>query len=150
MTGPTQTVTRRNPVAEHTLLLARIEELRQFWREVCELGDGPKFGEMASRVSNLRSLLQGHFADEEHGGYFASVLKVAPRFTDEARQLQAQHAEFLECLDQLIECLRKSQCGSWQNVCDGFEQFVEDLRKHERREHDLLQTVFNQDDGEGD
>ena len=150
MTSPTRTETHLGALAEHRELLSQIADLRQFWREVCQLGDGPKFGEMASRVTNIRSLLQHHFEREECGGYLSSALKTAPQFADEAAQLQMQHAGFLASLDQLIDCLKRSQCGSWQGAFAGFEQFVEDLQKHEQREHTLLQTAFNQDEGEGD
>lgn len=150
MRSSTQTETHLDALAEHRELLVQITNVRQFWREVCQLDDGPKFGEMASRVSNVRSLLEHHFEREESGGYLVSALKAAPQLADEAALLQKQHAGFLARLDQLIDCLKRSECSSWQDAFAGFEQFAEDLQKHEQREHTLLQTAFNQDEGEGD
>jgi hypothetical protein len=93
---------------EHQKLTRRIAELRRWWSELDELGIR-KFGEMASRVQELRDLLAAHFAEEESGGYLSSALAAAPEFTAQAAALGGEHAQFLERLDHLIARLRDSE-----------------------------------------
>jgi len=136
---------------EHQHLTHRIAELRKWWSELDALGDR-KFGEMAFRVQELRNLLAEHFDEEERDGYLASALAVAPHFSVQAAELCHQHPQFLEQLDNLIARVRDSQPTSdyWRTVRDELEQFLVDLRRHERSENAIVQTAFQVDVGTKD
>jgi hypothetical protein len=80
---------------EHDVLRKQIADLRQFWSEVSELGQRPKYEEMGYRVQQLRDALAAHFSSEEEGGYLAPVLEVIPRLSPSATQLELEHMQFL-------------------------------------------------------
>ena len=135
---------------EHHDLMRRIAEVQQFGKEVCELGQGPRYEELADHVAQVRDLLKQHFATEEKDGYFANVLNIAPQFSEQVAELSHQHAEFLKQLDQLTSSLRSKDVECWDSVCSRFDAFVEALQLHEHEENKILQTAFNQDIGAGD
>jgi len=147
--------TRRDPrvgdlLAEHQELMRKIADICAFRGDVCELGVGPKCIEMADRVTDIRRLLEHHFAVEEDGGYMGNVLAIAPQFTEQATELCAQHAAFLQTLDDLEASLRTPESDVCTSVCGDFDTFISDLQAHEHRENNLIQQAFNQDDGAGD
>jgi hypothetical protein len=148
---PQTTVSLHTFLEEHQNLTRRIAELRKWWSELDALGDR-KFGEMAFRVQELRNLLAEHFEEEERGGYLTSALAVAPHFSVQAADLCRQHPEFLDRLDKLIARVRDSQLPSdyWRTARDELEQFLGDLRRHERSENAIVQTAFQVDVGTKD
>ena len=137
---------------EHRQLMQQINGLRQFWSEVNELGQGPKFEEMGSRIKELRDSLTAHFEDEECDGYLAVALDVAPRFTQQASELQRQHQQFLEVLDRFIERLQTCDPSihCWQDARQEFEDFLDQLREHEQAENTIVQSAFTEDLSSGD
>jgi hemerythrin-like domain-containing protein len=137
-------------LAEHQELMEKIADLEKFWHEVDELGIGPKCQELADRVAGIRSHLQQHFDAEERGGYLGPALAVAPRFTQEADELRAQHVTMLQTLDSLGGRLRSGDHELWNAVCSEIEAFVRELEHHEHRENGIMQAAFNDDGGVGD
>lgn len=137
-------------LAEHQALMRKIEEIRTFWREVCEQGVGPLCSEMADRVGEIRQLLVDHFASEEDGGYLGKVLELAPHFSEQAEELCAQHAAFLRALQDLETRLRKPEFADWDSASSEFETLIHDLEDHEHQENNIVQSAFNQDVGAGD
>lgn len=129
---------------EHDVLHKQIADLRQFWSEVNQLGQGPKYEEMGQRVRQLREVFAGHFASEERDGYLARAVDTAPRFSASAKRLESQHAQFLHTLDQLIA--RLAQCESayhcWEEVRVEFEDFMQRLDKHEAAEMSLVRQAI--------
>lgn len=136
---------------DHRELMRQVGDLREWWSELDDLGT-PRYDEMGGRLSSLREILADHFQQEEKGGYLAAALAVAPRFNEEASELCAQHAKFLEALDQFIEQLMTTPPAfqSWQEARDHFEQFLKELRRHEARENAIVQSAFGEDMGTGD
>ncbi len=136
---------------EHQEVARRIAELRQWWSELDALGIR-KFGEMASRVRELRDLLAEHFAEEERDGYLSAALAAAPRFSKLAGTLCEQHGQFLERLDHLIARLRDSEPTShyWRASRDEIEGLIFDLRQHEQSENAIVQAAFEDDLGTKD
>ncbi len=55
-----------------------------------------------TQLEGFDSALREHFAVEEEGGYFADVLKVAPRLSRRAARLEQNHKEFSERLEALL------------------------------------------------
>ncbi len=129
---------------EHDVLLKQIADLRQFWSEVSQLGQGPKYEEMGHRVRRLREVLAAHFASEEQGGYLAPAVDAAPRFSASAKQLESEHAQFLHTLDRFIG--RLAQCESafhgWQEVRTDFEDFMRRLDQHEAEEMSIVRQAI--------
>jgi len=145
-TNPPNLTTLRAFLEEHQNLTRRIAELRRWWSELDELGIR-KFGEMASRVQELRNLLAEHFAEEETGGYLSAALAAAPKFERQAATLGGQHPQFLERLDHLIARLRDSETTShyWRSSREEVEQIIVDLRQHEHDENALVHAAFGDD-----
>lgn len=137
---------------EHRELMQRIADLKHFWEEVNELGQGPKYEEMESRVRELRDQLATHFVHEERDGYLAPALEAAPRLSSQAEQLQKQHLEFLNLLDHFIGKLQacESAFHCWQEVGVEFEEFLKRLHEHETAEIMLVQSAFEDDIGSAD
>jgi hypothetical protein len=148
---PQTTVSLHTFLEEHQNLMRRIAELRKWWSELDALG-ARKFGEMAFRVQELRDLLAEHFEGEERDGYLASALAVAPHLSVQAADLCRQHPQFLDRLDNVIARVRDSEPSSdyWRTARDELEQFLADLRQHERSENAIVQTAFRDDVGTTD
>jgi hypothetical protein len=145
-TNPPKLNSLRAFLEEHQKLTRRIADLRRWWSELDDLGLR-KFGEMASRVQELRDLLAEHFAEEESGGYLSSALAVAPQFEAQAAALGEQHAQFLQRLDHLIGRLQDSETTSnyWRASRAEVEQIIVDLRQHEHHENALVHAAFGDD-----
>ena len=129
---------------EHDVLGKQIDDLRQFWAEVSQLGQGPKYEEMGYRVRDLRNALAKHFVNEEKGGYLAPAIAVVPKFTASAKELELQHKQFLNTLDRFIE--RLAECESayhcWQEVRGEFEDFLRRLHEHEAAEMSIVHSAI--------
>jgi hypothetical protein len=131
----------------HDVLRKQIADLRQFWSEVSQLGQGPKYEEMGGRVRRLREILADHFASEERDGYLAVAVSTAP-LSESAKALESQHAEFLKTLDRFIERLAKCESAyhCWEEVRTEFEEFMKRLDQHEADEMSLVrQAIANGD-----
>jgi len=149
-TSFTSQVPAETLLEEHQELLQEIDDVRQFEHDVCELGIGPKCGELADRMAKIRELLDHHFAAEEKDGYLASALELAPQFAPDADVLLAQHANFLARLDRMLERLRQPESEAWNDVCRELDVFLGELQAHEHRENTIMQSAFNEETGGGD
>ena len=136
---------------EHRELMGRISEIRKWWAELDQFGL-PKFGEMGTRVEELKHILVEHFLEEEKDGYLAEALAVAPQYAGQAEELQKQHGEMLETLNDFSQRLEMSEppFDSWQKARDEFEEIIASLRRHERAENEIVQSAFETDTGTGD
>jgi iron-sulfur cluster repair protein YtfE (RIC family) len=125
---------------EHDELLLEIADLKQFWSEVNELGQGPKYEEMGTRVEHFRERFRQHIAEEERDGYLAPALAVAPRFASKADELKQQHQRLLDALDRFSQQLQNREAAyhNWEEVHAEFEEFLTQLREHESAEMAIL------------
>lgn len=146
----TQGMSAEQLLEEHQELMRKVTDIRKFWKEVCELGIGPRCSELAERMAEIRKLLDHHFEVEEADGYLAPALELAPRFAPEAKELAAQHQAFLDRLDGMMDRLRDAESEVWNSVCDELEAFVGELQEHEHRENNIVQAAFNEEPGAGD
>ncbi len=96
--------------------------------------------------------LREHFAVEEKGGYFADILKVAPRLSRRAARLEQNHKEFSERLQSLLALVRYAVDApdDWERVTSAVERFLQALRAHEDEENELVREAFMDDLGLGD
>ena len=139
-----------NLLAEHQELMQKIADVRQFWHEVDELGQGPKCEELAERIAGIHEHLRLHFAAEERDGYLGPAVTKAPRYADEATALKAEHGALLQSLESLSDELKAGDTEHWDSACQHLEEFVKALEHHEHRENGIVQAAFNDDGGVGD
>ena len=103
-------------------------------------------------VTQLRELIEAHFAHEEFGGYLKEALDKAPRFTVQAAALQDQHEDLLEDIEKL-RILVHSGVESpvwWSRVEADFRAFAARLLNHEHAENRIVQEAFTVDIGTAD
>ncbi len=105
-----------------------------------------------SLLNSLAAHLEMHFELEEKGGYFAGVIRKAPRLAGRAEVLLEEHMGFLENSHELVKMAR----GAFANDAEvpalaaRFEQLRRGLLTHERAEIDLLQEAYTRDIGSMD
>ncbi len=131
--------------------------LRQRIRALEEVFAEPDAAEEYARktltlLEGFDSALREHFAVEEEGGYFADVLKVAPRLSRRAARLEQNHKEFSEHLEALLALVQYAidARDAWERVTTGVERFLRELRAHEDDENELVREAFMVDLGRGD
>ncbi len=137
---------------EHDEVSSQLSDLRQFWEQVDQLGQGPQYEEMGARLRQFRQQMSEHFADEERGGYLKAALHKLPQFEKQAENLRKQHSQFLDKLDSLDARLHKceDEFHCWQDVRNEIEDFVEQLEKHEIAETAIVESAINDEIGQFD
>lgn len=125
---------------EQVDLHQEIDEWREWWRELSELGD-PRFGEMADRLHHIRDRLKAHFQHEEQADLFKEIAAKQPKHAEQTERLLAEHKGFVGELDRLCDQLRgctpKFEC--WGDAKLSFEEFLNELEAHETEEKKLLE-----------
>lgn len=139
--------------AEHRELGCLLHEIEKCVMEASECAcDTTAACKLVEALESLQSYLAHHFAMEEEGGYMEDALALAPRFSQQARRLQAQHPTFLFKLGKLLELARSLGEGG-AGMCDvrsGATDLFKMLRAHEAGENRILEQAFNTDLGLGD
>ena len=139
--------------SQHFGLRQQIRALEELFAEPAAAGAG------AERARKTLTLLEGfdpalreHFAVEEEGGYFADILKVAPRLSRRAARLEQNHKEFSKRLQSLLALVRYAVDApdDWERVTARVEGFLQALRAHEDEENELVREAFMDDLGRGD
>ncbi len=134
-------------LAEHRelrALLVRIEKaLQERSASIAEVGD--MIGQLADRLIR-------HFTNEEEGGYFAEALLQAPQLVARANALIAQHPKMCTKARQLVIDLSTAEKAErwWDDTAARFQEFKQELFKHEREEDRLLQEAYTDDLGSKD
>ncbi len=103
-------------------------------------------------LRRLQTQLRTHFRLEEDFGYFADAVKEQPWLGNQAAELQAEHRPLLEKMDDLVRTAHSaaSQPKSDSQLQMRFQQFLQDFRRHEDDEIDLIMRAFNDEIGVGD
>lgn len=96
-------------------------------------------------VEALDTHLHGHFSKEEEGGYLEQALAVAPRFSDEAQRLLAQHAVMLAEVKRVLETARRaiSVQEAWLQLQAEARELMQKLVEHETAENQIVQQALN-------
>jgi hypothetical protein len=99
----------------------------------------------------LRDHLQGHFRQEEAGGFMEESLARMPRLARAAREVLGQHRGLLTEIDRLIATLPASDAppSEWTRAAADFELLTTHLLDHERQENAVVQEGYNEDLGLG-
>jgi hypothetical protein len=103
----------------------------------------------------LRDRLAMHFALEEGYGYCDDAIEVAPRLSERAHALRAEHSTLYLRLDDIVEraerILFHEPASEHRNsVNKEVREFLQAVDRHERREGDLILEAYAQDIGSGD
>ena len=101
---------------------------------------------MVKGLQAIRNELAHHFHDEEQGGCLEEAVARCPPLSTEARQIERQHDELLEHLDELISrCQTAAAPTPAQARCvdQEFRQIVREVKLHEALENRIMQRGFN-------
>jgi hypothetical protein len=103
-------------------------------------------------LTELRAELVEHFRQEELGGYFHDVIKLAPRFKERADTLLQQHPTLQQRIDSVRLMAEQSSSSPswWQSLDDELHKFYQVFDQHERDETALLQDAYTCDIGTDD
>ncbi len=137
--------------SQHFALRQQIRALEELFAEPDGAG-AERARKTLTLLERFDSALREHFAVEEEGGYFADILKVAPRLSRRAARLEQNHKEFSERLESLLALARYAVDApdDWNRVRAGLEGFLQALRAHEDEENELVREAFMDDLGHGD
>lgn len=128
---------------EQRAITTLIEDERSWWHEIRELGK-PRFGEMGTRLRDLRRHLATHFEHEESAEQSAVAIGACKATPDQSSQLKAVHLRLLARLDVMIERTNGSDEAyeSWGDVGAEFSDLIRDLEAHEKSELELLRRIL--------
>ena len=138
---------------DNRLLRAQMEELELASRPERARAAHPR--QLARLIGDFRDQVAMHFALEEAYGYFDEPLDVAPRLTEAAEQLRAEHALLFASVCDLAERMSQvvyHETGSprLRYVLRDVRRFVTRFNLHEQRETDLIMQALYDDIGVGD
>jgi hypothetical protein len=136
-----------HPTDEHIQLRQMIDDTRE-----CLQQRAFTHKELLETLVRLRTQLVEHFRNEESGGYFPDVIKVAPRLQQRADALLQQHPALQEQIDGVRLIAEQSGPSEkwWRSIADEFSKFCREFDQHERDETALLQDAYNRDIGTDD
>jgi hemerythrin len=139
----------RKALEEHQAINQTIDRLKTSIH--CEDGRTSQ-KELLAIVSELRGLLQSHFATEEDGGFMAPVLEERPQAETTINALKKEHEEILDEIDSIEQTLASQSASAekMEGVCETIKNLIEQLQHHERTEDELIQTAYTQDIGTKD
>ena len=135
----------KNWRAEDRDLESRLDEVRDWMREVSQLGI-PHFGETATRLRPLREALVRHFQRED--AMIAQLARSYPSPSPEINAVRSQsaydHDLLLSRLDDLTQRLDEPEppFTSWQLAMDEIELFVVALEQHEEQEAESIKFLM--------
>lgn len=134
-------------------LLDQLESIGQWWPDGREASvSAMNAREVMIRLTELRTVLKGHFRTEESQGLLPNGASSDPRFSREAEQLSAQHAGLLDRLNSVMNSvpLTSDSAQLWSIAKEHFGDFRKQLEAHERAEIGLLQSACGDNSGIGD
>ncbi len=109
--------------------------------------------DMQKQCTELYDHLKKHFELEENGGFMTPVIEENPSKESTVQALKEEHQILLDDLDTLTQkmcSIPPSDCDACEQLCESFQQLVKALRKHERIEDQMIQSVFTDDIGTKD
>ena len=106
-------------------------------------------------LCDLRDQVALHFTLEESYGYFDEPLCAAPRLSERADELRAQHRDLFVQMCQIADEAERSlepYCRPTRldRLTGQFDEFFKALQRHEEDETDLIFQAYNDDIGVGD
>ena len=108
------------------------------------------FAEVMARLTELRDLVDTHFAAEEASECFPDLIAHAPRVAERVSLMLAEHGELRSEVHLIVKIAGAGSEQDWTRTADGFRVFTEKLMRHEQTENELVQEVFTDDIGSKD
>lgn len=145
----TAALVARSTVGENEhAVLEEVGELSR-WCHAAVDENGSTYPEFAHRLESLRDLMLDRFEAAESESDLAEISTAEPRLIPDIARLRQQHRDLLECLDHLIYDLLQGEANfrGWFEVCDRFDSFESDCRRHEQAENDLMRAAVEEDLG---
>ncbi len=127
---------------EHQALRQEVEEWREWWRELRDLGQ-PRFGEMGERLAQFQAHLQSHFRHEEQCVPLPESANMPSGAGERIHRWRNDHEQLLSKLDAIITQL--TECGTnfacWGDARTEFEAFLDHLQRHDAEELELFEEL---------
>ncbi len=102
---------------------------------------------LANLLDQVDAEVREHMAFEEQGGYLAPVLQKLPGHQKTVEQLLSEHALLQAALAEVLTQLRA--CSNLfefrETISPRLDEWLDNMRDHERRENLLVQEAFNTD-----
>lgn len=137
----------------HHDLLDHLQAVGQWWPDTSQpMVSAINAREVLVRLTELRDLLEDHFAVEEERGLLPDGSTNDPRFEDKQSDLLKQHAGLRERLNAVIASVPVTSAhpSAWAIAQKQFEAFRKELQTHENAEIELVQATFCDSPGTGD
>lgn len=136
-------MTARMRIASESVL-EQHAALRRLLGEVRALVGAPAGPEATRRLSasldELLPRLEAHFAHEEEGGLFATIVEKKPEAAHTCARLVGEHGAFLTRVEQLRRATEAS--ASLEELREPLTALVADLHAHEDIENELVNDAL--------
>jgi hemerythrin-like domain-containing protein len=138
-------------LAEHKMLTLLIEGLRNTlaWKV-----EGTDFSRKLSTLRFIAHSFQRHLervlALEEYDGYMDLVVQARPQMGNSIAALRQEHDQFRNEACQIVhrfEHVSPTDGDSFSRICGELIEFLNKLDAHNKKEIDLMQEAFDQDEG---
>jgi hypothetical protein len=105
--------------------------------------------ELRVRLAATRTHITEHFRFEEENGYLEIVRKREPRLERAVQRLEEEHRQLARSLEGIVE---EARTAPWLDewLRGKVRAWLEQLRRHEDHENDVVQDAFNLDIGAED
>jgi hemerythrin-like domain-containing protein len=138
-------------LAENKMLLLLVEGLRDTlaWKV-----QGADFTRKLASIRFFMKSFQRHLdrvlTIEEDGGYMDMVLQANPQQGDSVNALRQEHQRFRKearHIDDQFEHVPPTDGDSFSHICGELGDLLNSLDAHNKKEIDLMQEAFDQDEG---
>ena len=142
--------------SEHRHVRAKLKELRRLLREASEEGipdASRRWSEFSNRLFSLRDDLVLHFHQEESAGLDEAMAVSSPHLADRSETLKSEHVRILAELRDVYGAI--AGCAATGSQPDEplrgrILDALSFLSRHEQRETELIQRLFQEELGSGD
>jgi hemerythrin-like domain-containing protein len=128
--------------------VALLEDLRHL-EEAVRSDSKKDMAALRACLSATRAHVAEHFRMEEQNGYMDVARQREPRLERAINGLATEHSHLRHGLDALIDESEKA-ANLGNTFRENVRKWIEQVRRHETRENDLVQDAFNLDIGPED
>jgi hypothetical protein len=138
-------------LAEHKMLMLLIEGLRETLAWKVQGNDfARKLATLHFFMKSFERHLERVLALAEDGGYLELVLQANPQEGNAVNNLRQEHQRFRQEASQIVnqfEHVTPTDGGSFSHICGELVDLLDSLEAHNKKEIDLMQGAFDQDEG---
>ncbi|MCA9248754.1 MAG: hemerythrin domain-containing protein [Planctomycetales bacterium] len=129
---------------EHRRLDDLLRHLEHEWPSEKQQGATLTPRQLAEELRALRTMIRGHFREEDEGGCIDEAVCRAPGLGHEADRLEHEHQELLCEMDEIIRTVESAQAKHThlRSVQNRFAKFEARLHEHEAAESRLIEQAF--------